>query len=180
MECHSQCSQLHDLLAGLWVLWRPLQPHPPYLHRCHLLVYLHCRRLLRHGVIARLVLNCSRRQNFYELLAARALVGIGEASYVTMAPSIIADMYPEVSGYQCLAALTPLQQTRTMMLSVFYLAIPLGRLSQYVPTTTILSSTALSASLWAARSPASSAAGDGRCASRLRWALSWPCCASSL
>jgi MFS family permease len=39
----------------------------------------------------------TRSQNFYELLAARALVGIGEASYVTMAPSIIADMYPEVS-----------------------------------------------------------------------------------
>ena len=118
-------------------------------------------------------------QNFYELLAARALVGIGEASYVTMAPSIIADMYAEVSVHPYLAALIPLQQTRTMMLSVFYLAIPLGRLSNNIPTIASLISTVRLASLWAARLPASSAAGDGRCASRLRWALCWPCCASS-
>lgn len=50
--------------------------------------------------------------SYYMLLGARALVGIGEASYVTVAPTIIADLYP--------AAI------RTSVLSVFYLAIPVG------------------------------------------------------
>ena len=40
-------------------------------------------------------------QNYGELLGARALVGIGEASYVTIAPSMIADMYPE-AGLRCM------------------------------------------------------------------------------
>ena len=46
------------------------------------------------------------------LLAARAAVGIGEASYATVAPVIIADMYPPAE--------------RTAKLAVFYIAIPLG------------------------------------------------------
>lgn len=50
--------------------------------------------------------------SYYTLLAARAAVGIGEASYNTVAPVIISDMYP------------PAQ--RTAKLAVFYIAIPLG------------------------------------------------------
>lgn len=46
------------------------------------------------------------------LLAARAAVGIGEASYNTVAPVIISDMYPPAE--------------RTAKLAVFYIAIPLG------------------------------------------------------
>lgn len=42
----------------------------------------------------------------------RALVGIGEASYATIAPTIIADMYPEHS--------------RNAALAFFYIGIPLG------------------------------------------------------
>jgi len=43
----------------------------------------------------------------------RALVGIGEASYSTIAPTIIADMFNKAM--------------RTKALSIFYFAIPVGR-----------------------------------------------------
>lgn len=47
------------------------------------------------------------------LLATRCLVGVGEASYATIAPTIIADLF--------------LPAERLFMLTVFYIAIPLGR-----------------------------------------------------
>jgi len=43
----------------------------------------------------------------------RALVGVGEASYSTIAPTIIADMFNKTM--------------RTKALSIFYFAIPVGR-----------------------------------------------------
>jgi len=52
-------------------------------------------------------------QHFYLFLAMRALVGIGEASYSTIAPTIIADMFNKTM--------------RTKALSIFYFAIPVGR-----------------------------------------------------
>ena len=52
------------------------------------------------------------------LLASRALVGIGEASYATIAPTIIADLFPA--------------ERRLRMLSVFYLAMPLGSAFGYI------------------------------------------------
>ncbi|XP_022624365.1 protein spinster homolog 1 [Seriola dumerili] len=52
------------------------------------------------------------REHFWALLLTRGLVGVGEASYSTIAPTIIADLY--VKG------------KRTNMLSVFYFAIPVG------------------------------------------------------
>ncbi|XP_028268128.1 protein spinster homolog 1 [Parambassis ranga] len=50
--------------------------------------------------------------HFWALLLTRGLVGVGEASYSTIAPTIIADLY--VKG------------KRTIMLSIFYFAIPVG------------------------------------------------------
>lgn len=47
------------------------------------------------------------------LLATRVLVGVGEASYATIAPTIIADMFPV--------------HQRLRMLALFYMAIPFGR-----------------------------------------------------
>ena len=44
----------------------------------------------------------------------RAMVGIGEASYSTIAPTIIADLF--------------VKDARTKALTIFYFAIPLGRL----------------------------------------------------
>lgn len=52
-------------------------------------------------------------QYFWLLVLSRGLVGIGEASYSTIAPTIIGDLFNK--------------NTRTLMLSVFYFAIPLGR-----------------------------------------------------
>lgn len=52
------------------------------------------------------------------LLSSRALVGIGEASYATIAPTIIADLFPA--------------EKRLRMLSVFYIAMPLGSALGYI------------------------------------------------
>ncbi|KAI5619305.1 protein spinster-like 1 [Silurus asotus] len=52
------------------------------------------------------------RDHFWALLLTRGLVGIGEASYSTIAPTIIADLF--------------IKEKRTAMLSVFYFAIPVG------------------------------------------------------
>lgn len=51
-------------------------------------------------------------QGFATLLLARALVGIGEAAYATLAPPLLADLYPP--------------ERRNTVLTWFYVAIPLG------------------------------------------------------
>ncbi|KAM4598390.1 protein spinster homolog 1 isoform 1-T3 [Polymixia lowei] len=52
------------------------------------------------------------KEYFWALLFTRGLVGVGEASYSTIAPTIIADLY--------------VKEKRTRMLSIFYFAIPVG------------------------------------------------------
>ncbi|XP_062456708.1 protein spinster homolog 1 isoform X2 [Rhea pennata] len=52
------------------------------------------------------------RERFWALLVARALVGVGEASYSTVAPTLIADLFAGAG--------------RSRMLGCFYLAVPLG------------------------------------------------------
>uniref|UniRef100_A0AAV2KD68 Protein spinster homolog 1 n=1 Tax=Knipowitschia caucasica TaxID=637954 RepID=A0AAV2KD68_KNICA len=52
------------------------------------------------------------KEHFWLLLLTRGLVGVGEASYSTIAPTIIADLY--------------VKRQRTNMLSIFYFAIPVG------------------------------------------------------
>merc|ERR1719354_1130747 len=49
------------------------------------------------------------KEHFWALLVTRGLVGIGEASYSTIAPTIIADLF--------------VKETRTKMLTFFYFAI---------------------------------------------------------
>jgi MFS transporter, Spinster family, sphingosine-1-phosphate transporter len=49
---------------------------------------------------------------FWSLLGARALVGIGEAAYATLAPSLLADFFPP--------------ERRNRVFTVFYVAIPVG------------------------------------------------------
>uniref|UniRef100_A0A8C1YTQ4 Protein spinster homolog 1 n=1 Tax=Cyprinus carpio TaxID=7962 RepID=A0A8C1YTQ4_CYPCA len=51
-------------------------------------------------------------KHFWALLLTRGLVGVGEASYSTIAPTIIADLF--------------VKEMRTNMLSIFYFAIPVG------------------------------------------------------
>ena len=52
------------------------------------------------------------------LLASRALVGIGEASYSCIVPALLCDLFP--------------RQQRSRVLSVFYAAIPVGAALGYV------------------------------------------------
>jgi MFS family permease len=59
------------------------------------------------------VLAGSFSVNYPMLLATRSLVGVGEASYGTIAPTIIADLFPA--------------DKRLRVLSLFYMAIPIGR-----------------------------------------------------
>lgn len=52
-------------------------------------------------------------QNFWWFAFFRGLVGIGEASYSTIAPTIISDLF--------------VGNVRSKMLAFFYFAIPVGR-----------------------------------------------------
>jgi len=52
-------------------------------------------------------------QHFVIFVLLRAVVGIGEGCYSTIAPTIIADMFAD--------------NTRTAAISIFYIAIPVGR-----------------------------------------------------
>ncbi len=54
---------------------------------------------------------------FAVLMVARACVGIGEAGYGAVAPSIISDLFP--------------REQRTQVLSFFYIAIPVGAAAGY-------------------------------------------------
>jgi predicted MFS family arabinose efflux permease len=56
--------------------------------------------------------------NYGQLLAARAAVGVGEAAYGTIAPAVLADVFPE--------------RMRGRIFAVFYMAIPVGAALGYV------------------------------------------------
>ncbi|MDR3763761.1 MAG: MFS transporter [Acidobacteriota bacterium] len=56
--------------------------------------------------------------NFTELMIRHTVVGIGEATFVAITPSFLADLYPE--------------HRRARALSVFYLAIPVGTALGYL------------------------------------------------
>lgn len=59
-----------------------------------------------------------RATNFLYLFVARATVGIGEAAYGTIAPGLLADFFP--------------RSARGKVLSVFFMAIPVGSALGYV------------------------------------------------
>jgi len=56
--------------------------------------------------------------SYRQLLAARSLVGIGEASFGTVSPGLVADFFP--------------RERRGRMLSLFFLAIPVGSALGYI------------------------------------------------
>ncbi len=56
--------------------------------------------------------------NYYTLLLARVFVGVGEASYATIAPTIIDDITPA--------------ESKSRALAIFYLALPVGSALGYV------------------------------------------------
>jgi multidrug resistance protein len=55
---------------------------------------------------------------YWELLLRHTLVGIGEATFVTIAPSLVADLFPE--------------DVRGRIFGIFYLAIPVGTAAGYL------------------------------------------------
>ena len=57
-------------------------------------------------------------KNFWAFLFFRALVGVGEASYSTIAPAIISDLFRKDS--------------RSRVLALFYFAIPVGTGMGYI------------------------------------------------
>uniref|UniRef100_A0A3B3VNC4 Protein spinster homolog 1 n=1 Tax=Poecilia latipinna TaxID=48699 RepID=A0A3B3VNC4_9TELE len=73
--------------------------------------YIMCGGIAFWSVVT-LASSFTPQQHFWALLLTRGLVGVGEASYSTIAPTIIADLY--------------VKEKRTSMLSVFYFAIPVG------------------------------------------------------
>ena len=66
------------------------------------------------GIWVLAVLVGSFMEDFTAFLIMRAIVGVGEASYSTIAPTIISDMF--------------VKDARSKMLALFYFAIPVGRL----------------------------------------------------
>uniref|UniRef100_A0A672L5Y5 Protein spinster homolog 3-like n=1 Tax=Sinocyclocheilus grahami TaxID=75366 RepID=A0A672L5Y5_SINGR len=68
-----------------------------------------------------------KKSHFWVLLLTRALVGTGEASYSTIAPTIIGDLF---TGTQ-----------RTLMISFFYIFIPVGSGLGYILGATIANAT---------------------------------------
>ncbi|XP_050965393.1 protein spinster homolog 3 [Labeo rohita] len=68
-----------------------------------------------------------KKTDFWILVLTRALVGTGEASYSTIAPTIIGDLF---TGTQ-----------RTLMISFFYIFIPVGSGLGYIMGATIASAT---------------------------------------
>jgi MFS transporter, Spinster family, sphingosine-1-phosphate transporter len=57
-------------------------------------------------------------RSFHQLFAARAMVGIGEASYATISPALLSDYYPK--------------SRRGRIFAVFYLATPVGTAAGYL------------------------------------------------
>jgi len=55
---------------------------------------------------------------YWELLVRHTLVGIGEATFVTIAPTFVADLFPE--------------EVRGRIFGIFYLAIPVGTAAGYL------------------------------------------------
>ena len=67
---------------------------------------------------ARLTLLTAFTHTYWELLVRHTLVGVGEATFVTIAPTFVADLFPE--------------NKRGRIFGIFYLAIPVGTAAGYL------------------------------------------------
>ena len=65
-----------------------------------------------------LTLMTAVTHTYGELLLRHTLVGVGEATFVTIAPTFVADLFPE--------------EKRGRILGIFYLAIPVGTAAGYL------------------------------------------------
>ena len=78
------------------------------------------RRIIMLGAIfwSGLTLLTAFTHTYWELLVRHTLVGIGEATFVTIAPTFVADLFPE--------------NQRGRIFGIFYLAIPVGTAAGYL------------------------------------------------
>ncbi len=78
------------------------------------------KRLIVFGAIfwSALTLLTAVTHTYWELLIRHTLVGIGEATFVTIAPTFVADSFPE--------------RLRGRIFGIFYLAIPVGTAAGYL------------------------------------------------
>jgi MFS family permease len=78
------------------------------------------KRLIVFGAIfwSALTLLTAITHTYWELLIRHTLVGIGEATFVTIAPTFVADSFPE--------------RLRGRIFGIFYLAIPVGTAAGYL------------------------------------------------
>lgn len=113
-RCH-----LYDLRSRIWLLgWSILTEvfwftwFPDFLFQHH---FYPSRLIMAAGIFvwSLTTLLGSYMTNFWAFLVMRSLVGVGEASYSTIAPTIISDLF--------------VGDTRSKFLALFYFAIPVGR-----------------------------------------------------
>jgi MFS transporter, Spinster family, sphingosine-1-phosphate transporter len=78
------------------------------------------KRIIILGAIfwSALTLLSAFTHTYWELLVRHTLVGIGEATFVTIAPTFVADLFPE--------------KQRGRIFGIFYLAIPVGTAAGYI------------------------------------------------
>jgi MFS transporter, Spinster family, sphingosine-1-phosphate transporter len=78
------------------------------------------KRIIVLGAIfwSALTLLTALTHTYWELLVRHTLVGIGEATFVTIAPTFVADLFPE--------------RLRGRIFGIFYLAIPVGTAAGYL------------------------------------------------
>jgi MFS transporter, Spinster family, sphingosine-1-phosphate transporter len=78
------------------------------------------KRIIAFGAIfwSALTLLTAVTHTYWELLVRHTLVGIGEATFVTIAPTFVADLFPE--------------EQRGRIFGIFYLAIPVGTAAGYL------------------------------------------------
>jgi len=78
------------------------------------------KRIIMLGAIfwSALTLLTAFTHTYWELLVRHTLVGVGEATFVTIAPTFVADLFPE--------------HKRGRIFGVFYLAIPVGTAAGYL------------------------------------------------
>ena len=78
------------------------------------------KRIIMLGAIfwSALTLLTAFTHTYWELLVRHTLVGVGEATFVTIAPTFVADLFPE--------------NKRGRIFGIFYLAIPVGTAAGYL------------------------------------------------
>jgi MFS family permease len=114
-EFHSTDQQMGALTTGLFVFYMLAAPLTGWLGD-------HFRRkpLIIAGAVLWSVatLGTAWVHDYWTLYARHALVGVGEATFSIFAPAVLADFYPE--------------RDRNRILTIFYLAIPVGAALGYL------------------------------------------------